>query len=65
LISGGPYRFVRHPNYVAVVTELLVLPLVHGAWLTSLVFTLGNAALLFVRIRVEEQALGLRAGQDA
>lgn len=57
VISHGPYRFVRHPNYVAVVTELLVLPLVHGAWLTSLVFTLGNAALLFVRIRVEEQAL--------
>lgn len=61
LISGGPYRFVRHPNYVAVVTELLVLPLVHGAWLTSLVFTLGNAALLFVRIRVEEEALGLKS----
>ena len=61
LISAGPYRFLRHPNYVAVVTELLVLPLVHGAWLTSLVFTLGNALLLRVRIRVEEQALGLRS----
>lgn len=60
LVSGGPYKFVRHPNYVAVVTELLVLPLVHGAWVTAVVFTLGNAALLWVRIGVEERALGLR-----
>lgn len=57
-VTGGPYRFFRHPNYVAVVLELLVLPLIHGAWLTSLVFTVGNAGLLFVRIRVEEAALG-------
>lgn len=60
LVSGGPYQFVRHPNYVAVCLELLVLPLVHGAWLTAVVFTIGNALLLRVRIRVEEQALGLR-----
>lgn len=57
-VTGGPYRFVRHPNYVAVVLELLVLPLVHGAWLTALVFTVGNALLLRVRVRVEEAALG-------
>jgi methyltransferase len=61
LVTGGPYRFVRHPNYVAVCLELLVLPLVHGAWVTAVVFTLGNALLLRVRIRVEEVALGLRA----
>lgn len=60
LVGGGPYRFVRHPNYVAVCVELLVLPLVHGAWLTAVVFTVGNALLLRVRIRVEETALGLR-----
>jgi methyltransferase len=57
-VTGGPYKIFRHPNYVAVVLELLVLPLIHGAWLTSLVFTVGNAGLLFVRIRVEEAALG-------
>ena len=57
-ITEGPYRFVRHPNYVAVVLELLVLPLVHGAWLTALVFSVGNVLLLRVRVRVEEAALG-------
>jgi methyltransferase len=57
-VTGGPYRFLRHPNYVAVVLELLVVPLIHGAWLTAAVFTVGNAALLFVRISAEEQALG-------
>lgn len=59
-VTGGPYRFFRHPNYVAVVLELLVLPLVHGAWLTAIVFTVGNALLLRVRIKVEEEALGPR-----
>jgi methyltransferase len=57
-VTGGPYRFLRHPNYVAVVLELLTVPLIHGAWLTAALFTVGNAALLFVRIRAEEQALG-------
>ena len=57
-ITGGPYRFVRHPNYVAVIAEMLALPLVHGAWLTALVFSVGNAWLLRVRIRAEENALG-------
>jgi methyltransferase len=57
-VTGGPYRYLRHPNYVAVVLELLVVPLIHGAWLTAAVFTVGNAALLFVRIRAEEAALG-------
>lgn len=57
LVTGGPYRRVPHPNYVAVVVEGLALPLVHAAWLTALVFTLCNAALLRVRIRVEDGAL--------
>ena len=56
-VSGGPYRFLRHPNYVAVVLEGLALPLIHTAWLTALVFTVLNAGLLFVRIRVENAAL--------
>lgn len=57
-VTGGPYRFLRHPNYVAVVLELACVPLIHGAWRTALVFSVGNAALLFVRIRAEEAALG-------
>ncbi|MFL5359143.1 isoprenylcysteine carboxyl methyltransferase family protein [Archangium sp.] len=57
-VTRGPYRFLRHPNYVAVVLELAAVPLVHGAWVTALVFSLGNALLLRVRIRAEEEALG-------
>ncbi|MFC4111993.1 isoprenylcysteine carboxyl methyltransferase family protein [Nonomuraea zeae] len=57
LVDGGPYRWLRHPNYVAVVAEGLALPLVHTAWLTALAFTLANALLLTVRIRVENAAL--------
>jgi methyltransferase len=62
LVSAGPYRLLRHPNYVAVVVEGLALPLVHTAWVTAVAFTVLNLLLLSVRIRVEEQALGLRAG---
>jgi methyltransferase len=58
---SGPYRWVKHPNYVAVVAELVALPLIHGAWLTALFFSLGNAAVLRVRIRAENDAL-CRAG---
>jgi methyltransferase len=57
LVDRGPYRWLRHPNYLAVVVEGLALPLVHGAWLTALAFTVLNAALLAVRIRVEDAAL--------
>jgi methyltransferase len=56
-VATGPYRWVRHPNYVAVVVEGIALPLVHTAWLTALVFTVLNAALLAVRLRVENAAL--------
>ncbi len=56
-VSSGPYRFLAHPNYVAVVIEGVALPLVHGAWVTAVVFTISNAALLTVRIRVEDAAL--------
>ncbi|HEX6056079.1 MAG TPA: isoprenylcysteine carboxyl methyltransferase family protein [Intrasporangium sp.] len=57
LVRRGPYRLVPHPNYVAVVAEGLALPLVHTAWVTALVFTVANVALLGERIRVENQAL--------
>ena len=57
LIRSGPYRLLRHPNYVAVVLEGIALPLVHSAWLTAVCFTVLNAALLTVRIRCENAAL--------
>jgi methyltransferase len=60
LIRRGPYRWLHHPNYVAVVVEGVALPLVHTAWLTAASFTLANALLLTVRIRVEDAALGYR-----
>lgn len=56
-VASGPYRVLPHPNYVAVVVEGVALPMVHEAWLTALVFTVANAALLAVRIRVENAAL--------
>lgn len=56
-VAGGPYRWLRHPNYVAVVAEGVALPLVHTAWLTALLFTAANLPLLAVRLRSEERAL--------
>ena len=58
-VTGGPYRFFSHPNYVAVVVEGIALPLVHSAWLTAVVFTVLNAALLRTRISVENKALAM------
>ena len=57
LVRRGPYRWLAHPNYVAVVVEGFALPLVHTAWITATVFTVVNAGLLTVRIRVENAAL--------
>jgi methyltransferase len=57
LVARGPYRWLRHPNYVAVVAEGIALPLVHTAWLTAAVFTVLNIPLLAIRIRTEEAAL--------
>ena len=56
-VRSGPYAWLSHPNYVAVVVEGVALPLVGGAWVTALVFTVLNAGLLRVRLRVENQAL--------
>lgn len=58
LVSRGPYRWIPHPNYVAVVVEGIALPLVHTAWVTALGFTVLNAILLLgFRIPAEERAL--------
>lgn len=55
-VTGGPFRHLRHPNYLAVVLEMAALPLVHAAWGTALLFSAANALLLRVRIRAEEAA---------
>jgi methyltransferase len=62
LVRRGPYRFMRHPNYAIVAGEIAVLPLIFGAWRIALVFSVLNAALLWHRIRVEDQALARRRG---
>jgi methyltransferase len=58
LVRRGPYRLVNHPNYVVVVGEIAVLPLVFGLWQVALIFSLLNAAVLAIRIREENRALG-------
>jgi methyltransferase len=57
LVRRGPYRFVNHPNYLVVIGEIAVLPLVFGLWQLTLIFTLINAAVLWIRIREENRAL--------
>ncbi|HJW68710.1 MAG TPA: isoprenylcysteine carboxylmethyltransferase family protein, partial [Candidatus Binatia bacterium] len=61
LVSRGPYQWMQHPNYAAVMAEGIALPLIHTAWITALAFTLANLVLLRRRIRVEDVALGRRA----
>ncbi|ANB61316.1 isoprenylcysteine carboxyl methyltransferase family protein [Anoxybacillus amylolyticus] len=59
IVQKGPYRFLRHPNYVVVVLEILLIPLLFRAYITALVFSLLNAYLLSIRIPVEERALAM------
>ncbi len=61
LVRKGPFRFVRHPNYLVVIGEIAVLPLAFGAWEIAAVFSLLNLSLLLHRIRVEDEALRDRA----
>jgi methyltransferase len=60
LVRRGPYRWVRHPNYLIVAGEVAVLPLIFGAWRIALVFSIANAILLAWRIRIEDAALAPR-----
>jgi methyltransferase len=62
LIRRGPYRFLRHPNYLVVIGEIALLPLAFGAWRIALVFSLLNLALLAWRRRIEDAALAPRRG---
>lgn len=58
-VASGPYRWLRHPNYLAVILEGIAIPLVHSAWLSAVAFTLLNAWLLSIRVACEEEALAL------
>jgi methyltransferase len=62
LVRRGPYRYFPHPNYVVVAVEVLTFPLIFGAWITAIVFSLLNAALLYIRVKTENRALRELAG---
>ena len=62
LVRTGPYRFVRHPNYLIVIGEIALLPLVFGQVRTALLFSVANLLMVAWRIRVENEALAPRAG---
>ncbi len=57
LVTSGPYRWLRHPNYMVVVAEIALLPLVFGVWEVALGFSFLNAIILLYRLRIEERAL--------
>jgi methyltransferase len=57
VVTSGPFRFVRHPNYAAVFAEMLALPLIHTAWITAVVGTLAHAVVLRQRLSTEERVL--------
>ena len=57
VVAKGPYRYMRHPNYVIVIIEIAMLPLVFQAYMTAILFTILNALVLKKRIRIEEKAL--------
>jgi methyltransferase len=57
VVSDGPFRFIRHPNYVAVFVELTALPLVHGAYVTAVLGAVAHVWVLYHRIRTEEAVL--------
>jgi methyltransferase len=60
-IITGPFRWLRHPNYLAVALEVVALPLIHSAWMTALVFGLANLLVLRIRIQAEDRALEANA----
>lgn len=57
VVSKGPYRFVRHPNYVIVTIELIIIPLAFNAFVTLFLFAVLNQIILTIRIQEEEKAL--------
>ncbi len=60
VVRKGPFRLVRHPNYLVVVGEIAVVPLIAGMWEIAVIFSILNALLLVWRIRIEDQVLSTR-----
>jgi methyltransferase len=60
LIKKGPYKYIKHPNYLAVVLEFLTIPLIFSLYITSITFSLLNLIVLWRRVRIEESVLGLK-----
>ena len=58
LVTSGPFRFLRHPNYLAVIVEILIFPMIFSAYVTAITASIINALLLRIRIRAEERGLG-------
>ncbi len=66
IATTGPYRYIRHPNYLVVIVEIACLPLLHTAWIAAIALSLLNAFVLFHRIRTEEAVLAsIPAWRDA
>lgn len=59
LIKKGPYRYLKHPNYILVIAEIAVIPLIFHLYYTAIIFTVLNAFMLTVRIKEENRALGI------
>jgi methyltransferase len=57
VVTSGPFRFVRHPNYAAVFAEMIALPLIHTAWITAIVGTVAHVIVLKMRLSTEERVL--------
>jgi len=57
VVHEGPYKYIRHPNYAVVITELFAIPLVHNAYWSCAFLTLANGLVLYFRIRSEEKVL--------
>ena len=57
VVTSGPFRFVRHPNYAAVFAEMIALPLIHTAWITAVVGTVAHVLVLRMRLATEERVL--------
>ena len=62
-VTTGPYRWLRHPNYVAVIAEIAAIPMVHTAWVTAVVFSLLNLGMLSARLKVERTVVEGMAGE--
>ena len=57
LVKKGPYRYIKHPNYMIVIAEIAVIPLAFHLYFTAIIFSILNAMMLFVRIKEEDKAL--------